>query len=145
MLALLICFNLGTRKRCMAHHGAHTPMSEGSLWEEGWARGAETLGVGVPKGCPALPRSFTVTCATWAGPPRFPLLTSCHSPEVDVGEEEQQHQRGHDQPAVDKLHRETGRVTTPWPRVSQALRFQDRGPSLEILLHQAPTRLCWEY
>ena len=32
-----------------------------------------------------------------------PVAHRCHSPKVDVGEEEQQHQGGHNQPAVDEL------------------------------------------
>lgn len=60
-------------------------------------------------------RCFISTRVEGEGSPRTPQLTSCHSPEVDIGEKEQQHQRGHDQPTVDKLDKETGRMTTCRP------------------------------
>lgn len=59
--------------------------------------------------------SAHAVCVWGGGSPRTPQLTSCHSPEVDIGEEEQQHQRGHDQPTVDKLDKETGRMTVCRP------------------------------
>jgi hypothetical protein len=48
-------------------------------------------------------QSFIAMRPPGKGPPGTMLLASHHSPEVDVGEQEQQHQGGHDQPAVDKL------------------------------------------
>lgn len=54
---------------------------------------------------PFPPRSFRPTRTTGEGSRRTLLPTGCHSPKVDVGEKEQQHQGGHDQPAVDELDR----------------------------------------
>lgn len=94
-----------------------TPVSKG-LWEEGprpleqrhWG-GCGTQGVPFPTQV-----LHSRSCHRGRGP-EDPVLASCHLPEVDIGEEEEQHQRGHDQPAVDKLDEETGGMTTWCPGI----------------------------
>lgn len=111
------------------------------LGKEGLGCGSDDTGEAVePNRCTSLVRPSTPTRAAGEGFLRTPLLTSCHSPEVDIGEEEQQHQGGHDQPAMDKLDKET----EEWPHCvptpqSQGPRFLGLMPKPENLSCEAPS------
>lgn len=74
----------------MADMGLHSRVVEARSVDSDTGAGVE------PEGRPPLPGSHAHSCRRGGS-------SHCHSPEVDVGEEEEQHQGGCDQPAVDEL------------------------------------------
>ena len=85
----------------------HSSVKEARLLEQQQGASME------PEGSPSLPgpsepsmplgRGLGAPAGPGRHSPKVLLPSSSHSPEVDIGEEEEQHQRGHDQPTVDEL------------------------------------------
>lgn len=125
------------------NEGLHSSVKEARLLEQQQGASME------PEGRPSLPgpsdpprpqgRGLRGPAAPGSHSPRVLLPPSGHSPEVDVGEEEEQHQRRHDQPTVDELggnrHRDC-RPPGPW---SSGLTPKPRNPS-----SLGSSCLCWK-